>query len=79
MVQLLFLNMGIMILIAILQIPPLLKNKQWPELAGFGAIWVFATVYIALLSAGVPIANPTEILRPLLQGFYRWIGLDIEL
>lgn len=75
----LFLILAIMLLMAALQAPPLVRQKQWPELAGFGVMWIAATVYAALITTGVNIPNPTELLRPLLQSFYRLIGLDITL
>ncbi len=68
-----------MIIMALLQVPSLINQKQWPELAGFTVMWVFATTYAILITAQVAIPNPTEILRPLLQAIYRLIGLEIDL
>ncbi len=52
-----------MILIALIQVPALVNRKRWPELAGFAAVWIAATVYALLITAGVPIPNPMELLR----------------
>ncbi len=75
----LVLVISIMVSLALLQAPSLVNQKQWGELAGFGAMWIFATTYAILITADVPIPNPTELLRPVLEAFYRLIGLNITL
>jgi uncharacterized membrane protein len=65
-----------MILIALLQVPALVNRKRWPELAGFGAVWIAATLYALLITAAVPIPNPTELLRSFYSWFYPLIGVN---
>jgi hypothetical protein len=65
-----------MIIIAALQAPPLVRQKQWPELAGFGAMWLFASVYAVLIAAGVPIPTAPEVTGRLLEALYRLLGLE---
>ena len=60
--------LGIMALILAVQLPLLLKEKQWGELASFLTLWLVATVYASLVALDVPIPNPTEILISMLGG-----------
>ena len=66
----------IMVLIALIQVPSLVNGKKWPELAGFITVWIAATVYTLLITAGVPIPNPTELLRAFYGWFYPLIGVN---
>ncbi|MFY9384727.1 MAG: hypothetical protein WAQ10_03035 [Dethiobacteria bacterium] len=66
----------IMILIALLQVPALVNGKRWPELAGFAVIWIIATLYALLISTGVPISTPTELLLSFYNWFYPLIGIN---
>ncbi len=52
----------IMSLIAIFQVPALLRQKQWGELLGFSALWVIATVFALLVVLDVPLPTLLEIL-----------------
>jgi len=50
-----------MSLIALLQVPVLVRKKMWRELTAFCLIWLFATAYAALVAAGIPIPPPAEV------------------
>lgn len=50
----------IMLAIAVIQTPVLVRRKMRRELIAFSVIWLFATVYASLIAAGVPIPNPNE-------------------
>lgn len=71
------LTVGIMLCIAALQAPPLIKQKQWPELMGFAAVWLTAAVYSTAIAAGVPLLSLPELTGSLLETGYRLIGVDI--
>lgn len=60
--------LAIMALILAIQLPLLLKEKQWGELAAFLTLWLVATVYASLVALNIPILNPTEILISMLGG-----------
>ena len=60
--------LAIMALILAIQLPLLLKEKQWGELAAFLTLWLVATVYASLVALNIPILNPTEILISVLGG-----------
>ena len=66
-----------MVLIALIQVPSLVNQKRWPELAGFGAAWIIATFYALLIAADAPIPNPTELLRSFYNWFYPLIGVNL--
>lgn len=61
---------GIMIVMLAIQLPLLLKEKQWGELAAFLTLWLVAVVYASLVVLDVPIPNPTEILISVLHNYY---------
>lgn len=52
----------IMALIAIFQVPVLLRQKQRGELLGFSALWLIATVFALLVVLDVPLPTLLEIL-----------------
>jgi hypothetical protein len=52
----------IMSLIAIFQVPVLLRQKQWGELLGFSALWVIATAYALMVALNVPLPTLLEVL-----------------
>lgn len=51
-----------MVIIAVIQVPPLLHRKQYRELAAFGLVWLVAAVYASLVAAEVPLPSVLEIL-----------------
>ncbi|NLA26974.1 MAG: hypothetical protein GX878_06215 [Firmicutes bacterium] len=65
-----------MVLMALIQVPAMINQKKWPELAGYAAVWLAATVYALLITAGVPVPNPTELLRSFYSWFYPLIGVN---
>ena len=68
----------LMVLIAIYQVPPLVKQKQWAELAGFALVWTMATAYALLVLSPVPVPRPIDLIRALMQAIYSYLGLDIQ-
>lgn len=67
-----------MLAIALIQAPPLVKGKRWPELAGFSIVWFIAALYALLITAGVSLPNPTELLRSFYTWFYPLIGVNLN-
>lgn len=57
-----FAVMLVMILIALFEIPKMLRKNQWGELIAFGGLWLFATLYTFLVAAEAPLPNPTELI-----------------
>lgn len=66
-----------MIMMALIQVPAMVNQKKWPELAGYAVVWLAATVYALLITSGVPIPNPTELLRSFYDWFYPLIGVNL--
>lgn len=60
--------MAIMIVIALIQLPLTMRRRRWRELVAFGVIWLFATVYGALVIADVPVPKPTELITTFFEG-----------
>jgi len=52
----------IMILIALYQVPRLIRNKQRRVLLVFGFFWLLTTVYGSLVLSDIPVPKPTEII-----------------
>lgn len=65
-----------MIAMALIQVPAMVNQRKWPELAGYAAVWIPAAAYALLVAAGVPIPNPTELLRSFYDWFYPLIGVN---
>ncbi|NLJ34131.1 MAG: hypothetical protein GX349_06015 [Firmicutes bacterium] len=59
------LGMGI---IALLEVPKMLKKKQWGELIAFAGLWLFATLYAFLVAAEAPLPSPTNLVFFLFGG-----------
>lgn len=53
----------IMVSIALFQVPPLLRRKQWRELLGFGLIWLSAIFYASLVVMDFPLPSIMDILN----------------
>lgn len=60
----------IMILIAIFQVPPLVRNKQSRELIGFALVWSMATIFAALVASDVTLPGLVDLLELL----YSYVG-----
>ena len=50
-----------MILLAFLQVPSLVNRKQWAELAGYGLVWLLATVYVLLAAGEAPLPHLVDL------------------
>ncbi len=68
-----------MILMAYLQILPLLRQGERGELFAFCGLWLIGGVYITLVLSTIEIINPFEIVRLLLTSLYDALGLDWRL
>ena len=68
MVQRLVVAGTIMSAMLVMQLPPLIKEKQWGELAAFLILWIIASAYASLVALDVLLPSPTEILIGLLNG-----------
>jgi hypothetical protein len=60
--------LAILVVMLAIQLPLLIKEKQWGELAAFLTLWVVASVYASLVALDVSIPNPTDILILLTGG-----------
>lgn len=58
--------LAIMAVILAIQLPLLIQEKQWRELAAFLTLWLVATVYASLVALNV-IPNSIEILISVLD------------
>jgi len=62
--------LGIILLFLVMWIPDLpgmLKQKQWPELAAFAALWAAGLTLALLLNYGVPVNAVTKALRAVFE------------
>lgn len=51
----------VMILVALYQVPRLLREEQRRTLLVFGFIWLLVTVYGSLVLNDVPVPRPTDV------------------
>lgn len=51
-----------MVLMALLQVPRLVKREQYRELCVYGLIWSIAFLYAVSVIKRVPIPNPVEVI-----------------
>lgn len=49
------------------QVPPLIRNEKWGELAAFAVLWLVGLVLSVLLAVGVKLPNPTLAIEFLLE------------
>lgn len=52
----------VMALMAIVEVPILMRKKMWGELAAFSVLWVSATLYASLIAADIPIPSVAQII-----------------
>ncbi len=64
-----------MVTIGLLQVPGLVRKRDWRMLAAFGALWVIATIYGSLVFAGVAVPSPVRLVVSLLERLTRSVGL----
>lgn len=55
-----------MIIIALVQVPALVREKQWWTLAVFIFLWLTAGSYAAVVALNLPLVSPNDILSELL-------------
>ncbi len=58
-----------MVLMALLQVPRLLKREQYRELCVYGLMWSIAFLYAIFVIKRVPIPNPVEVIMSLFSFF----------
>jgi len=68
-----------MLLIVLLQVPSLINQKKWEELAGFSVVWAAATLYALLVAAEAPLPNAIELLLSFYNWFYPLIGVNFNI
>jgi hypothetical protein len=61
----------VMILIALYQVPRLLREQQRRTLLVFGFIWLLATVYGSLVLNDVPVPRPTDVIYAFFDKFMK--------
>ena len=61
-----------MLIIAAVQVPPLLRNQQHRELFGFALVWVMATGLSILVTADINLPNLVDVIETL-YSFLGWI------
>ena len=61
----------IMILIALYQVPRLIREQQRRTLLVFSVLWVLATVYGSLVLEDVPVPRPTDLIYDFFSMFTR--------
>ncbi len=52
----------IMVLIALFQVPALVRHGYWGELAAFSLLWIISGAYATLVVLNVPLIAPTDLL-----------------
>lgn len=52
----------VMVLIALYEVPRLLRNRQYRTLVVFAFLWLLATVYGSLVLRDIPVPKPTELI-----------------
>ena len=52
--------LAIMLLMLSIQLPLLVKEKQWGELAAFSALWLIASLYASLVALDIPLPQTTQ-------------------
>lgn len=52
----------IIILIAVYQVPPLLRQGEWQALFAFALVWLSAAGYALLVVMGVPLPTVVEVI-----------------
>jgi hypothetical protein len=57
----------IMIVMALITLPPLIKDKKWGEVAVFTGLWILATIYSLILILEIPIISPGDIIFALFE------------
>jgi hypothetical protein len=65
-VQELLMVVVVMVLMLAFQLPLLIKERQWGELAAFLTLWLVASVYASLLALDVELPRQAQILIKLL-------------
>jgi hypothetical protein len=65
----------IMSLIAIFQVPVLLRQKQWGELQSFSILWIIAAAYSLLVVLDVPLPTLLEVVDFVYSSIFQLVKL----
>lgn len=65
--------MIIMVLIALYEVPRLLRNRQHRTLVVFAFLWLLAAVYGSLLLSDIPVPKPTELIFSFFSRLGEWL------
>ena len=66
-----------MIVLALLQVPLMVRYKQWRELVAFDGMWLLAGFYATLVVVDMRVINPFEIIELILTGFYGILRISL--
>jgi len=64
-------------LLALIQVPAMIKNKWWHDLTVYSVIYGLALASFMLYALDKPIPSPIKILTVFMEGIYQLIGLEI--
>jgi len=65
------------ILLAWIQVPKMIKNKWWRDLALYGIIFILALYYSLTYTMRWPFIDPIKAVTVLMNGIYRTLGYDV--
>jgi len=65
------------ILLAWIQVPKMIKNKWWRDLALYGFIFILALYYSLTYTMRWPFIDPIQVISVLMNGIYRTLGYDV--
>lgn len=66
----------IMVVILLLQAPPLVYYRKWRDLVFFLLFWVSSTVYALLVVLEVPLKRPPEIIEAVIRYLLGFLGIS---
>ena len=63
----------LLILVVLGQLPSLVREKQWGEVAAFTFMWVVAAVYATVVIGEILTTNPTQIIIRVMETISRLV------
>ena len=52
----------IILIIAVITVPSLFKEREFRDLAVFGVLWVISTLYASFIALGAHVPKPTDLI-----------------
>lgn len=65
------------ILLAWIQVPKIIKNKWWRDLALYGIVFFLALYYALTYTMRWPFIDPIKVVTVLINGIYRTLGYEV--